>query len=392
MQQNEAAILAVGAELLSGQIVNTNAAWLASRLFALGIDVQRHLTVDDQHEAITGGLAELCRTAGIVLITGGLGPTSDDITRQAVAAWSGDELVFDQASWDRIVGFFSRLTRTVPENNRQQCYFPRGARILENRAGTANGFMVEAHGRQVWVLPGPSREVDVLWQDHLLAAFQHRLAPEQRQVLKLWRTIGRGESHLAELVEPIVAQHGANGVTVAYRAHAPYVELKVRYPQSSAAFRQALVGKLDEALQPWLYERDQEDLPALLIAKLRSMGVVDFYDGATCGHLLELLGPQLRDQLPVPAEVSLVTSWEQHDTPAAFVEEALAATAGSDATLACAGFDHTGLWAYGCRIGDRSTVVERPSPYRGEGMRARNLKAVAALAVKGWYEALSAPD
>ena len=383
--KHQAAILAIGSELLSGQIVNGNAAWLSARLADAGIDVVRQMTVDDQEGDIIAALAALTEVAGILLVTGGLGPTSDDLTRQAIAKWCGAPLTYDEASWKHIEQRFARFSRDVPASNRQQCLFPQGATVLTNAVGTANGFRLTYGGADVWVLPGPPYEVATLWRDHLAAALADRIPLVARRRLKRWRTIGKGESHLAELVEPLLAGSGAD---VAYRAHAPYVELKLRYPEADAASFAPLLSSIEATLRPWLYETDDEDVATELAQRLVTRGVVDIYDGATRGYLMELLAPALRDATKRPVPLSFLTSWEGHDSPQVFVEQSLMLNLDASIALAVAGFDAAGTWSIGLRVGDEHTFEERPVLYRGEAMAQRNFQAVAALTAKAWLEML----
>lgn len=380
-----AAILAVGSELLSGQVTNRNAAWLSAHLADHGIDTLRHVVVDDIEADIVRGIDALARDASLIILTGGLGPTSDDLTRNAVATWCDCELVYDAASWDHVVALFTRMNRAVPEGNRQQCFFPKGARVLTNRAGTANAFSIKAKDRELWILPGPPAEVEAIWQDFMDAALKERVPPHERKLLRMWRTIGRGESHLAEQVAPLLKDQG---VDVAYRAHAPFVELKIRYPAVDAARYEPLCELITSTITPWLFEVDTQDVPKELTQRLASFGTVDIYDGATQGHLSELLSPSFRDSNG-RSVVKMNTAFEAHTTPKATLTEWLENGTDADVALGLAGFDADGRWAIGIRINGERSVVEHALPYKGDGMRARNLKAIASLATKAWLTLLA---
>jgi len=203
----------------------------------------------------------------------------------------------------------------------------------------------------------------------------------------MWRTIGKGESHLAEIVGPILKN--AADVEVAYRAHAPYIELKLRFYEHDAPRQESLCNAIQTALRPWLYEVDDEDIPKLLAAKLLACRSVDLYDGATQGHLIEFLAPHLRRGLATPADVAVVTSWESHEAPAAFIEQVLDLNSDSELALAICGFDASGNWAVGLRRHDEKQIEERPPVYHGAAARSRNLMCVAALAAKFWCDRLS---
>lgn len=391
------AILAIGSELLSGQIVNRNAPWLAERLTALGLLPCWHLAVDDIEADISAALDLLAKDHQIIIVTGGLGPTSDDLTRQAVAKWAGEELRYDAGSWTHIEAQFARLGRQPPPSNRQQCYFPASARVLPNQAGTANAFVLTARDREVWVLPGPPREVEAVWCDHVQPALQSRQAPEDRYILRRWRTIGIGESHLAEMVSPTLAAHS---VWVAYRAHQPYVELKIRFPAKEASAYADLCTALTAILAPRLYEQDDDDHAASLCQRVAALtakgGGVVLSDAATQGQVMELLAPKLRDALAVNAMFTAHADWSPTQEPGAKVSHLLNRTPSANSSpqasptlnLALAGFDATGAWAAGIRLQENSRQLVFRSPYHGEALRGRNLKAVAFLACKAWLDLL----
>ena len=394
---SSAAIVAIGSELLCGQVTNRNAAWLAERLFAIGIDSRWHLTVDDIEADILDALTEAAKRTKLILVTGGLGPTSDDLTRQAVARWAGMPLTYDDASWTHIVTTFNRLGTTPPEANRQQCYFPTGARVLVNRAGTANGFAIHAHGCDLWVLPGPPREVEAIWSDHARSALESRVPETARRLLRKWRMVGRGESHLAEQVTPLLAK-APSGLEVAYRAHAPYVELKLRVPLARASEYGELFRAIDQALTPWIYERDDQDTTRELARHLAaSAGPVALFDGATEGHIAEAMLPAIRAELvqhQAPPNVHVATTWNRGiQEPEQRLAEVLAREPEKPLSLAVVGFDGNGRWAAGIRRGQVVHSSTFEAPYAGKGlkeaMRIRSQRAAAAWAQKYWLEHIS---
>lgn len=378
-------ILAIGSELLSGQILNRNAQWLSQRLENLGFSVKYHLTVDDEKEAIISALAHLNKDSRYIFVTGGLGPTTDDLTRDAVNDWAGKELIYDPSSWTHIEEIFARFQRATPASNKQQCYFPDGSEILRNRMGTANGFHLNHNGSSIWVLPGPPREVEALWDDYLLDRLKTVIPDSEKKITKMWRTIGAGESHLAEILNPIVI---GKPVTVAYRAHAPYVETKISFSAFSLQANQNLLNMVGAALKRWLFETDDEDLVSDLGRLLNRSSSVDIYDGVTHGQVANFLSPHIISSAKSEKQVSLVTSWEDHDSPRQFVEQCFAVSGSSELAIAVAGFDASGNWAYGIRSPAKTEVIEQPSIYQGETMRSRNQMAIAAFAIKGWLKLL----
>lgn len=371
----QATIIAVGSELLCGQITNRNAAWISARLFALGVATRRHVTVDDVETEIVGALTEAEAAGDLMFITGGLGPTSDDLTRNAVAAWAQQELTWHEPSWTRIVGFFSKLARTTPESNKQQCFFPRGAAVLENVAGTANAFAMTVRGKLLWVLPGPPREVEAVWEPHVFPVVKELIPAAERRIYKMWRTIGRGESHVAEQIEEIIK---GKGLDVAYRAHPPFVETKLRITTSELGAHGALIGTIDDALKPWLFEVDDENSAAVFVRLLEARGKrVRIVDSVTRGHLSEALMPLWKG-----TDLAFTTDWGLAGTPAAKPAPGeLVLTVGPGRTPE--------TWMAGAATSDGDAEIELPNAFKGEAMRARNEKAIAALVMKRWPELMA---
>lgn len=386
--QDKAAIIAIGSELLAGQITNRNAAWLSAQLLDLGIEVITHLVVDDCEAEIVEAARSLLGKVRYLFVTGGLGPTSDDVTRQSIAELANRELYFDTNSWVHIQEIFQRLQLKIPESNRQQCYFPVGAEILANRAGTANAFALTLDQTELYVLPGPPREIEAIWQDHLKSKIGAAVLEDQRIVVRKWRTIGCGESAVAELVEPLVSNQA---VVVSYRAHAPYVETKIRFKAEESAQIGGLLRKINETLNPWIFEQDEEDVILDLSKQFSRFQSINIYDGATQGYLLELLAPILRENSALSSNLSIATSWESHDSPALFVRNCLAVNDDVELGLAIAGFDEQLGWAVGVRWRHGLTVLEKTSPYRGKALRARNLSAIASLAAREFLNLILDP-
>ncbi|MHC4512562.1 MAG: CinA family nicotinamide mononucleotide deamidase-related protein [Planctomycetota bacterium] len=155
----KAEVLAIGDELVDGQALDTNSRWLADELALLGFQVDRFTVVRDDEAALQAAIVECCSRAGVVIATGGLGPTADDRTRQAAAKAAGCDLAFDAASWQHIQDRFARRGRRVHESNRQQAFLPASAQVIENRWGTAPGFAVAIGDAMFYALPGVPREM-----------------------------------------------------------------------------------------------------------------------------------------------------------------------------------------------------------------------------------------
>ncbi len=202
----KAGILCVGTEIVTGLVMERNAAYLSSRLAEEGCITKNIICVPDEAATIRHSLEFLLGDSEIssIIITGGLGPTDDDITREAVAQVAGVELFFDQESWERIVGFYRSIRYTdPPRNNRRQAMMPLGAQVLANGKGTAPGFMVEKNGKKIIVLPGVPIEVEYFWETvRKLLPGKKRGTFFRTQVLKF---CGLGESRFAEMIAPYLS-------------------------------------------------------------------------------------------------------------------------------------------------------------------------------------------
>lgn len=274
------AILAVGTEITDGQIINSNASWLSERLKPLGPRCVLHLTVPDDRDAIRRALDLCAEHASLIFVTGGLGPTSDDFTREIVSEWAETKLDYHAPSWSAIQERLSARNYPVREIQKQQAYFPRGSVVLPNSQGTANGFRLRARDRDLVVLPGPPRELAAIWTDHVASWIRHELAAGLDPVVtKSWDTIGRGESQIAELMIPLVRD---TSLEVGYRVHLPYVEFKVSYPRSQAERHAAVLTAIDDALAPLTIARDGDDVAAIFARRLgdaKSVTIIDQVSG-----------------------------------------------------------------------------------------------------------------
>lgn len=198
-------ILAIGTELTLGQTVDTNSAWLAQRLAMLGWRTVRHLTVADELSDICDAVTQAAGGADAVLITGGLGPTADDLTRQALATALSEELVLDPASLEQIHAFFAARRREMPDRNRCQAMRPESARALQNTCGTAPGLAASVFGTPCFALPGVPGEMRAMFDRDVAPTLESLHRGEvllQRKLL----TFGRGESDVGHDIADLMAR------------------------------------------------------------------------------------------------------------------------------------------------------------------------------------------
>lgn len=198
----KAVIITIGDELLIGQVIDTNSAWIGTFLNDRGVEVVEKLSVSDEHEAIIEAVARGVIKADLVLVTGGLGPTKDDITKKALADYYSVNLRFDEDTWERIQRLFVKWGRSTTEEHRVQCYMPDNAVLLENRMGTAPGMLFEAEDTTVISMPGVPYEMKYI-MEHSVGKMIEDRKHNQIIVHRTIRTIGEGESRIARKIEHI---------------------------------------------------------------------------------------------------------------------------------------------------------------------------------------------
>lgn len=198
----KAEILSVGTELLLGDIVNTNARYIARRLADLGIFVYYQTVVGDNPERLKDAYDLAFKRADLVITTGGLGPTKDDLTKEIGAEYFGKKLVVDNCTMEKIESYFKKMSRPMTENNKKQAYFPEGCVILKNANGSAPGCVICEEGKTLIMLPGPPREMEPMFESEVvpyLSRFQDGVL-----VSRVLRVLGLGESLMEDMVKDIM--------------------------------------------------------------------------------------------------------------------------------------------------------------------------------------------
>lgn len=190
-----AEILSVGTELLMGQIANTDAQYLSRGLNELGINVYYHTVVGDNPGRLRQQLRQAWERSDLIITTGGLGPTEDDLTKEAVAEFLGLPLELHQPSLEAMARYFAGIGRTMTPNNEKQAYFPKGCLVLDNPNGTAPGCLVEREGRVFVVLPGPPRELNPMFDNHVRPYLMQR--GDAKITSRMLHIFGMGESEAA---------------------------------------------------------------------------------------------------------------------------------------------------------------------------------------------------
>ena len=214
-----AEIVAVGTELLLGQIIDTNSALIASRLAEIGVDCYYQSRVGDNHARIVSSLRLALSRCDVVIVCGGLGPTQDDITREAVAEVLGVPLELDASVLETIESYFSRLGRPMPENNKLQALVPRGAEVISQMKGTAPGLICNVGNKVLYAMPGVPYELEDMLDRGVLQDLLKRQDAQETIRSLVIRTWGLSESKLAEVLSPEIDRLDAIGdVTLAFLA------------------------------------------------------------------------------------------------------------------------------------------------------------------------------
>ena len=209
----KAEIIAVGTELLLGDILNTNAQFLSKELASIGVSVYNQSVIGDNEDRLTELLESAIKRSDIIITTGGLGPTKDDLTKETICKFMNMELQLHEESYNSLKEFFTRLNREMPENNIKQVYFPREAKILPNPNGTAPGFILEKDNKIIVVLPGPPKEMKPMFINYV----RDYLGSKENSVIKseVIRSIGIGESLAAEKLKEFI-ENGVNPTVAPY--------------------------------------------------------------------------------------------------------------------------------------------------------------------------------
>ncbi|MEA3338073.1 MAG: CinA family nicotinamide mononucleotide deamidase-related protein [Chloroflexota bacterium] len=248
----DAEIITTGTEILLGEIVDTNATWIARRLRDLGLNLYFKTTVGDNQDRIAGAMRQSLDRSDLLIVTGGLGPTVDDVTREAAASAAGRALVLNRDSLKWIETIFGRWGRTVENNNRRQAFMPEGATPIHNPVGTAPGFILEVprdecNPAYLICLPGVPREMKHLMRESVEPFIAQLLGPD-RLVIKarILRTVGIGESTIDERIGDLM--HRSNP-TVGLAAHLGQADIRIVARAASEEEAEALIEEVVNAIQ-----------------------------------------------------------------------------------------------------------------------------------------------
>lgn len=241
----KAEIITVGTEILLGDIVNTNSQFLAKELASIGVEVYYQETVGDNETRLLNLLEEAFKRSDIVITTGGLGPTNDDITKEIAAKYFNQELVFYSDLWENIKSYFEKLGLKPTENNKKQAYFPKDCIILDNPNGTASGVILKKENKMIILLPGPPKEMIPMFNNSVKSYLQS--LTDYKLVSKTLRFIGIGESELEEKLIDII--NSQSNPTIAPYAKENEVTLRITAKSKDDEKANDLIKSIEEKIK-----------------------------------------------------------------------------------------------------------------------------------------------
>lgn len=268
-----AEIVTIGTELLLGEIVDTNSTYLARALKDAGIDLYRTTTIGDNTARIAQAIREAAARADIIITTGGLGPTVDDPTRQAIAAAVRQDVVFVPELWDQIQARFQRFGRQATDNNKRQAFIPQGATPIENPVGTAPAFLVETGNSIVISLPGVPKEMEYLVENSVLPILRERYNLNGTIKSVVLHVASVGESVVDELIGDL---EELSNPTVGLAAHPGEMDIRITAKASSPSSANEMIAGVAQTLRDrlgrWIYGQDDETLEQVVLRGFSETG------------------------------------------------------------------------------------------------------------------------
>lgn len=292
MKKVLASIITIGDELLIGQVVDTNSAWMAQELNKIGVSVNRRIAVGDNREDIISALDEAFQISNIVLITGGLGPTADDITKPLLCEYFGGKMIVNEGALQNVKDIFARLNRPMIERNLQQAEVPDTCTVIQNKRGTAPGMWFEKEGRIFVSMPGVPHEMKGMMEDYVLPVLPQKFSMPyitHRTLL----TAGVGESFLADVINewenklpPVIK--------LAYLPNYGMVRLRLTASGSDKGEVIKIIDeeflKLQELVKEWLVTSEDEPMEAVVAKLLKQRGeTLSTAESCTGGYIAHLI-------------------------------------------------------------------------------------------------------
>ena len=269
-----AEIITIGTEILLGEIVDTNTRYLAQNLRGLGVDLYRTITIGDNEERIASAIRESMERADIIITTGGLGPTVDDPTREAVAKAAGVETEFREDLWQQVVATIARYGRTPSENQKRQAYVPKGSIGIANPVGTAPCFIVETPRNAVISLPGVPNEMEYVLHESIIPYLQKRFNLQEVIKVRVIHCSGLGEGMIDEKIADLEM---LSNPTVGLAAHTGVVDVRIAAKAKSESEANALIAEIEsqvrERLGSVVFGADEDKLEEVVLDMIARRGL-----------------------------------------------------------------------------------------------------------------------
>lgn len=289
-----AEIITIGTEILLGELIDTNAPYIARQLREIGIDVYRKTSIGDNNHRIATEIQQALKRSQIIITTGGLGPTIDDPTREAVAIAMGVELEYKPELWDQITERFRRFGRIPTDNNQRQAYIPAGAMPLENPVGTAPIFIYEKSGSSIICLPGVPREMEYLIQNSVLPYIQSKYPTPSIILAKILHTSGVGESQIDDRISDLEL---LSNPTVGLAAHSGQVDIRITAKANNRLEANEMILEVEtlirERIGKWIYGVDEDTLEGVVLQNLKEQNLsLAVLEAGLSGELIHKLSIQ----------------------------------------------------------------------------------------------------
>jgi competence/damage-inducible protein CinA-like protein len=268
-----AEIITIGTEILLGEIVDTNTRYIARTLRGMGVNIYRTITIGDNVERIAEAINHSMQRAEIVITTGGLGPTVDDPTREAVAKAAGLELEFREDLWEQVVAIISRYGRNPSENQKRQAYIPKGAIAVPNPVGTAPCFIVETERNAVVSLPGVPNEMEHILHESIIPYLQKRFNLNEIIKIRILHCAGLGEGMIDEKIADLET---LSNPTVGLAAHTGVVDIRIAAKAESETEADKMIADIEhqirERLGDSVFGADEEKLEDVVLKEVAKRG------------------------------------------------------------------------------------------------------------------------
>lgn len=386
-------MLSTGDEVLYGQIVDTNAAWLADFLFEQGLPLSRRNTVGDKLDDLVSILRERSTQADVLIVNGGLGPTSDDLSALAAATAKGESLVLHEPWLAQMEKFFKERGRVMAPSNRKQAEIPASAEFIDNPVGTACGFAIKLNRCLIFFTPGVPSEFKVMVQQEILPRLRARFdIPEPPLCLRL-TTFGRSESDLAQSLDHLTLPAG---VSMGYRSSMPIIELKLTGPASERQAMEALWPEVKEVAGDSLIFEGTEGLPKQLSRALQdkqlSLTLSEQFTGGLLALELQRAGAPLLASEVIPSQeetLAQTARWAEERRENHFAGVALSVTGLENEHLNFALSTAEGTWALRVKFNTtRHSLVVRQQvcAMMAMNMLRRWLNGMDVASEHGWIE------